>query len=268
MVPRWIRSASLSSETSPSLCSPPPPLPPPPPQKSQAHLYNRENLKESLHAFSSSSEMVTSFLNLCRKRHIQDLSTTHLVYTYTIYRGIHFNFVLGETLLLSLAKCGAIEDALYLLHHCLQQKSIFAWTAIISAYVGLGKPLEALESYDYMMVKDGMEPDLYTFVTLFKACGDITNLKKGRTLHIYAEKKGYTSDSFIACSLVNMYGKCRSIKESEKVFLEIGHPDMPSWSAMLSAYLDDGQGAKAIMLYRQILAEDQGTFEPLLIQWD
>eukprot|EP00250_Pteridium_aquilinum_P020504 c24836_g4_i1 orf=98-943(-) len=49
-----------------------------------------------------------------------------------------------------------------------------------------------------------------------------------------------------------MYGKCGAIAEAEEVFSEMSECDVVSWNAMLSAYCEQGQGEKALSLYRMM----------------
>ena len=49
-----------------------------------------------------------------------------------------------------------------------------------------------------------------------------------------------------------MYAKCGNLSKAENVFNILSHPDTVAWTAMLSAYLDQGQGDKALKLYRRM----------------
>eukprot|EP00250_Pteridium_aquilinum_P007571 c17252_g3_i1 orf=3-371(+) len=61
-----------------------------------------------------------------------------------------------------------------------------------------------------------------------------------------------------------MYGKCGATIEAEQVFFAVLHHDAVSWNAMLSTYVEQGEGEKALSLYLQMkedgVSPDQLTF--------
>lgn len=160
---------------------------------------------------------------------------------------------LGENLLVTLSKCGALDNALHVFHS-LPFKSAFAWTALISGLTDWGRPQSGLATYQNML-DDGAEPDSYTFVSLFKACGIIPDLAAGRKLHMDAHQKGFTNELLVGNTLVSMYGKCGVVVEAEHVFYEMPKRDVVTWNVMLSIYVEKEQARKAICLYRQLCEE-------------
>ncbi|MCO5599476.1 hypothetical protein L7F22_053580 [Adiantum nelumboides] len=160
---------------------------------------------------------------------------------------------LVENVLLTLARCGAIDDA-RALFHLLPQRSVFSWTAIISGLSDYGHAHEALRMHECML-KDGLEPDAYTFLSLFKACGTISDLETGRKLHDAARIKGFTLEMIVLTALLSMYAKCGALEEAEDVFSCMGQPDVVSWNALLCAYVDHGEGGKALLLFLQMHEE-------------
>ena len=70
-----------------------------------------------------------------------------------------------------------------------------------------------------------------------------------------AEVKGFTSDVALSNTLINMYGKCGALAEAGCVFCSLSERTVVSWRALLSAYVDHGDGEKALQLYLQMGAE-------------
>eukprot|EP00250_Pteridium_aquilinum_P002183 c12380_g2_i1 orf=107-919(+) len=123
----------------------------------------------------------------------------HLAHHYTELNGF-----LGDYLVLTLATCGAISDALQVCR-TLPHRTVFSWTAIISAYAQCSCGKEALDMFQCMQ-DDGVKPNSYTFVSLFKACGSIADLAQGKRLHAMADDRGFTSNLYVGNTLVSMYG--------------------------------------------------------------
>ncbi|KAH7436505.1 hypothetical protein KP509_05G023000 [Ceratopteris richardii] len=105
------------------------------------------------------------------------------------------------------------------------------------------------------MLNDGFEPDAYTFVPLFKACGNILDLETGIKLHDVAKTQGFTSHMIVLTALLSMYANCNALEEAETIFNCFSQPDVVCWNAMLSAYVNHGEGVKALRLYLQMHEE-------------
>lgn len=114
------------------------------------------------------------------------------------------------------------------------------------------------------MLKEGIEPDSFTFVSLFKACGSIPGIEQGKALHVHARRMGFATHTFVGNTIVSMYGKCGLLIEAEDVFTALSNRDTVSWNGMFSAYVEQGQGERGLLLYRQMHEEgvipDLATF--------
>lgn len=213
----------------------------------EGQLQKAMSLLSSLHAPLSSITYI-ALLKACNKK--KSLLYVKQVHSHLAVHQTSLTGLLGDYLVVTLAKCNCVDDALVILR-ALPCHTVFSWTAIISAYADAGYGSKALEMY-LCMQEDGLEPDGYTFVSLFKACGSIPDLKEGRKLHTEARARGFTCDMFVCNTLISMYGKCGAIEEAEDVFCQLSSRDTVSWNAMLSVYVEQGQGQRALQLYRQM----------------
>ena len=82
--------------------------------------------------------------------------------------------------------------------------------------------------------------------------------KIGKGLHHDIRENGQNVDVFVGSALVNMYGKCGPIAEAENVFIGLNHIDIVSFNAMLSAYVDQGEGERALALFTDTQKEQLG----------
>eukprot|EP00250_Pteridium_aquilinum_P021973 c25273_g3_i1 orf=28-3111(+) len=177
------------------------------------------------------------------------------IHTHLVRFNLQVAGLLGDYLVMTLAKCGAIEDAIQI-SNTLPHRTIFSWTAIISAYAECGLQREALQMHQ-LMEADGVQPNSYTFVSLFKACSSIEHLGEGKKLHTDAQMRGLTSDVFIGSALMQMYGKCGAVVDAENVFIALSNRDLVTWNNMILIYVEAGEGTKALRLYRQM--QDEGV---------
>ena len=101
------------------------------------------------HAHSSS--FFLSILKSCNE--IKSLHHTLTLLSLLTIRGISLTSLLSDYLVVSLAKCGAMEDSLFLFWK-LSRRTVFSWTALISAYADSGQGEKALQMYECMQQDD------------------------------------------------------------------------------------------------------------------
>lgn len=183
--------------------------------------------------------------------------------------GLLPDVLLYNTLVTMYSKCGAVaeaEAALATLH----QPHIVSWNAMLSAYVQQREGKSALLLFKKMH-EEGVVPELHTIVFSFQACSILAceegatmikgqsaiemALEIGVQLHEDAWRKGCTSDTFVGTALLSMYGKVGKISDAEEVFIAFSQHDITSCNAMLTAYVEQSLGNKALQLYRQMQEE-------------
>lgn len=182
-------------------------------------------------------------------------------------KGLILDVFVGTTLISMYGKCGAIMEAESVFIELLS-RNIVTWNALLSAYVEQGQPDKALHLY-WQMEKEGIVPNPQTFLIALQACGILADkedskleeenkviaLEIGRALHAVARKKGFTLDVYIGNMLVSLYGKCNSIAEGENVFACFSQCNVVSWTALISMYVQQDQGEKALQSYQQMQEE-------------
>lgn len=120
------------------------------------------------------------------------------------------------------------------------------------------------------MRKAGISPDNRTFVTVIQACGMLADDEAGNlgcestkgkflevefALHADAWRSGYDLHTFVASSLVVMYGKWSCISNARNAFLDCHGCKVVLWNAMLTAHVQQGQSVRALQLYEQMWEE-------------
>lgn len=172
-----------------------------------------------------------------------------------IVQNIHIcdRFV-GNLLIQMYGKCRALEDALSVFDHMDSARNVFSWTIMIGAYAQHGHNLKALHLYERMQ-EEGVKPDKITFITALGVCSSVTNLALGMEIHESIVDIGYPSDAVVMNALLNLYGKCGSLENAQKVFDQMDQPHVFSWNSMIAAYSEHGQSIISLHLYQQMLEE-------------
>jgi len=164
------------------------------------------------------------------------------------------------------AKCGSIEDA-WRVFTKMVTHNVISWNAIILGYLKCGQGTKALELYQQMQ-SEGVQPDPVTFVGVLNACASVSALEEGRCIHKQIISSDCKFDVFVACSLIDMYSKCGSIEDAQRVFNKLPTRNLVSWNAMLGGYAMHGHAKEALEHFQQMCQEgvevDKVTFVSLL----
>ncbi|KAJ7532424.1 hypothetical protein O6H91_13G002800 [Diphasiastrum complanatum] len=114
-----------------------------------------------------------------------------------------------------------------------------------------GRLKEALHMVE-LMVQQNIQAPINTYACLLKWCTRKKALAEGKQVHALMIQSGLDSDIFLGNILVDMYAKCGSVFEAREVFDAMPEHNVFSWTAIISAYADHGQGEEAIILYQQM----------------
>ncbi|XP_024519385.1 pentatricopeptide repeat-containing protein At3g09040, mitochondrial [Selaginella moellendorffii] len=157
--------------------------------------------------------------------------------------------VLG-TLVNMYGRCGNAMEA-ELAFGKLQQRDAIAWNAVAAAITQTGDQRRALGILRGMD-NEGVKPDNVTFITLLDTCADCNALVEGKIFHARAMELGFGFDIILGNALLNMYGKCGSLREANRVFAAMPVRNSVSWNTLIVAYAQNGHVKLAIGLFRDM----------------
>lgn len=159
-------------------------------------------------------------------------------------------------------KCKSIMEAQNVFVR-LSECNVVLWNSMLTAYIEQGEVKLALLMYRQLK-KEGILPNDRTIISALQACcilaeeydvivkghlNTLVALDIGQALHAEAHMRGYDVDAFVACTLIGVYSKCGKIRNAESVFTGLAECDVVAWTVMLSAYVDQGEGERALQLY-------------------
>jgi pentatricopeptide repeat domain-containing protein 1 len=125
---------------------------------------------------------------------------------------------------------------------------------MILGHVKCGQGQKALELFHQMQQK-GVQPTPVTLMGVLNARASVFALQEGRHTHEQIIESGWESDVFVGNSLVDMYAKCGSMEDAERVFNKMLSPDVVTWTTMILGHVKCGQGSKALELFQQMQQE-------------
>jgi hypothetical protein len=69
-------------------------------------------------------------------------------------------------------------------------------------------------------------PEHVNFVAVVKACANVASLEEGRHVHRQIIQTGFESDFFVGIGLIDMYSKCGSIEDVQRIFISMPRFDV------------------------------------------
>nr|XP_048322762.1 pentatricopeptide repeat-containing protein At3g53360, mitochondrial-like isoform X2 [Ziziphus jujuba var. spinosa] len=100
-----------------------------------------------------------------------------------------------------------------------------------------------------LMLISTIKPDHVTLSNAVAACAEIASEEVGNQVHCFSVKSGLVSNVSVINSLIDMYTKCGSLENAQKLFDLMENPDVVSWSSLIMGYAQFGYGEKAIQLF-------------------
>ncbi|KAJ4828595.1 hypothetical protein Tsubulata_004949, partial [Turnera subulata] len=117
---------------------------------------------------------------------------------------------------------------------------------------------EAFESFTASLSDRSASCQVYpdeVYAQVLELCATNEALLQGRQIHAHVIKSSTGLDSvFMDSKLVFMYGKCGSLSDAEKVFEQMHERTVFTWSAMVGAYIWNGEPLGAIEMYGRMRA--------------
>lgn len=110
-----------------------------------------------------------------------------------------------------------------------------------------GKIEEALK-----YIAEGVSADYNVFCALLDSCRDSKSLELGKKVHEYLKRFTFRGDIELSNKLIEMYGKCGSMKDARKVFDRMAERSVSSWNLMINGFAANEQGNDGILLFEQV----------------
>lgn len=208
---------------------------------------------------------VSSILGACAN--LAALDEGKEIHVYIIEFELELDTFVRNALVNMYAKCGTMEDASSVFNGVFEP-DVVSWNAMILGYGQHGYGKAAFNIF-HEVLKEGLEPDEFTFSGVLSACASLGMLAEGKEVHNHIIRTGFEVNNVIGNALVDMYATCGSVQEAFAVFNNMSGTDVISWSSMIGGWAQHGYGKEALSLYQQMQQEgmkpDEFTFSSILI---
>ncbi|XP_074590558.1 pentatricopeptide repeat-containing protein At5g46460, mitochondrial [Curcuma longa] len=161
---------------------------------------------------------------------------------------------------------GRVNDARSMFDK-MPRPNVISWTAMIGGHDQNGESDKALCLFSELCLS-GMKLSPRTYACVLTVCANASELRLGTQLHAHLVRTGYSLDSFVSSSLVNLYAKCKQIEDSSKLFNEKQEKDVVSWTALITGYGLNDRHEDALKEFDKMTASpvrpNQSTFTSAL----
>ncbi|KAK7275865.1 hypothetical protein RIF29_16991 [Crotalaria pallida] len=186
--------------------------------------------------------------------HKGSISDTKIVHGHVVKTGTHQDIFVMSFLVNVYAKCGNMENARKVFDKMPRRDDI-AWSTLLVGYVQNSQPKHAIRGFQEMLYA-GSYPSNFTLAIALNACTSLQSLKLGDQFHAYIIKYNIGYDASIGNALCSLYSKFRKLKLALNAFRRIKEKNVISWTSAISACGDNGEAAKGLRLFVEMLSED------------
>ncbi|KAL2233165.1 pentatricopeptide repeat-containing protein At1g50270 [Sesamum indicum] len=176
------------------------------------------------------------------------------IFAQAIKFGFGCDHFVRNSLVSALSNCGLIESARQVFNE-MTRKDVVAYTALMDGYVRNARAFEALELFLEMRVL-GVCVDEVAVVSALCAVGMLGCLWLGRWIHgFFVESGRVVRDFYVGSALIDMYSKGGCCDDALKVFRDMPHRNLVSWSALLAGYVQCKRFKDVLLLFQEMLVE-------------
>ncbi|KAJ6389880.1 hypothetical protein OIU77_024169 [Salix suchowensis] len=194
---------------------------------------------------SSSCYSIQTIVN--HLKHCTKLKQLHSMFAVMVKTNTNQDCFLMNQYISALSTFNRIDYAV-LAYTQMENPNVFVYNAMIKGFVQSYQPVQALELY-VQMLRANVSPSSYTFPSLIKACGLVSQLRFAEAVHGQVWRNGFDSHLFVQTSLVDFYSSMGRIEESIRVFDEMPERDVFAWTTMVSSLVRVGDMSTAGRLF-------------------
>ncbi|OIT30289.1 PREDICTED: pentatricopeptide repeat-containing protein At2g29760, chloroplastic-like [Nicotiana attenuata] len=164
------------------------------------------------------------------------------------------------------ADCGCL-DAAYLVFENMQTRDVVSWNTMILGFAEKGYAGEGLKLF-HRMEDENVKPNDVTMMALLSACINELDLEFGRWVHTFIERNGIRKSLILDNAIIDMYMKCGSIEDAERLFDKMGEKDIVSWTTMLVGYARAGNFVAARNVLNTMPSQDIAAWNALISAYE
>ncbi|KAL8537990.1 hypothetical protein ACS0TY_000078 [Phlomoides rotata] len=183
---------------------------------------------------------------------MKDVSNGKNVHSLVIKSGFEGYTLVSNALIDMYAKLNDLDSA-FKLFDLLVETDVISWTSLITGCAHNGFHESALKLFSEMK-RSGIDSDQFVTSTVLSSCAELALLDLGQQAHASSIKSALDGSLSVDNSLSSFYARCGCLQEAIKVFDSMRTRNVISWTALIVGYAQNGEGAKSLQLYDEMVA--------------
>ncbi|KAI3422715.1 uncharacterized protein J3R85_011795 [Psidium guajava] len=207
---------------------------------------------------------LASILEVVARSNLQELAAQ--IHSLIIKFSLMFDDSMVSALITTYGKCNRVDQSRKIFSKLDRIKALHL-NSLLVTFMSTGYHDDALVLFQRAW-HSSIAVDSTTLSILLKACGALTDLEQGRTIHCLSIKNGFDQDNFIESAIVDVYCKCGSISDAEKAYKNISRANLVARNAMMMGYAQHGCDREVMELFHEMsqvgLRPDEITYLAVL----
>ncbi|KAK7243490.1 hypothetical protein RIF29_38288 [Crotalaria pallida] len=142
---------------------------------------------------------------------------------------------------------------------------LLSFTKLISSHINHARHDQALSVFHHIQSSLAISLDPHVFSLILKSCTAINRTQLATSIHCHVTKASFLSNPFVASALVDLYGKCVSLRLARQLFDEIPNRNVVVWNAMISLYAHSDDVDTALQLFEVMdVVPIESTFNSII----
>ncbi|KAI3457294.1 hypothetical protein Pfo_013957 [Paulownia fortunei] len=142
---------------------------------------------------------------------------------------------------------------------------LLSYTKLLTSLVNKGHHHQALSLFQQIHSSLSHSLDPFIFPLALKSSSFLCRPELGASIHALAVRSSFIKNPFVACGLVDLYGKCVSICSARQLFDEIPVRNAVVWNSMISLYAHSKDMQSALQLFNEMnFPPNTSTFNTII----
>ncbi|XP_031268760.1 pentatricopeptide repeat-containing protein At3g04750, mitochondrial [Pistacia vera] len=148
---------------------------------------------------------------------------------------------------------------------CMPRPDVASFNIMIVGYAKKRYSLEAIKLFHEMVVS-GFQPDEFTMLGLLVCCGQLADVRLGKSVHAWMERRKHfiSSNLILGNALLDMYVKSEELELAESTFDILMVKDVITWNTMIAGFAKVGELESAQNLFNQMPSKDLVSWNSLI----
>ncbi|XP_042480557.1 pentatricopeptide repeat-containing protein At5g52850, chloroplastic [Macadamia integrifolia] len=174
----------------------------------------------------------------------EDLSQVRNLHAYIIKTKADSDIAVGNSLVDAYTRVGVVDDAWCVIGR-MKHRDAITYTCLATGLNQIGHHEMTLNIVLHMQ-DDDIKMDSFSLASFLCASASLAAIEPGKQIHCYSVKSGLDFWLSVSNGLVDLYGKCGSIRDAHKVFMKIPGPNVVSWNGLISGFASNGLFSSAL----------------------